>query len=314
MSETHTTFSIASTIEAIDDFLQLTRFAATRWGKYVDWWITVNEAEVFVFHGWLRGIFPPGKTDFAGAVLALSHVMKAHALAYHLIKELDTIDADGDGLPAQVGIAQLFVPYEAASVIDPVETTVAYVLQNFSNTFWLIANQTGILDLRLPLGPQYVEEFPRFQNSLDFIGVNYYSRQIARFDLLLGFRFSPPEGAVVSDLDIEVYPRGLYESLQTLSQFKVPIIITENGIADADDSRRFDYITGHLSELSRFMADRPDVPVLGYIHWALTDNFEWENGYAPRYGLVEVDYATQKRTVRPSAVRFAQLLTTLRGG
>ena len=292
--------------EAVEDFKQLAAMAAARWGRYVDWWITVNEAEVFVLHGWFRAIFPPGKFDIGLAMQVMANLMKAHASAYHLIKQLDTVDADGDGDPARVGIAQLAVPYEPFSENDVIEAVLANVFENISNTFWLLANETGILDLRIPFGPSVVEEHAPFKDSIDFIGVNYYSRQIVRLDII-GFIIAPPPGAPVRDLDIEIYPDGLYDALEFLSRYKLPMIITENGIADADDSRRGSFITAHLRELTRFKRDHPEVSVFGYIHWALTDNFEWENGFAPRFGLYAVDYATQKRTMRPSAKTLADL-------
>jgi len=297
--------------EAIGDFTKFVRFVATRWGKDVDYWVTVNEPDVYSFHGWMRGIFPPGKLDPGLAFTVFTNFMKAHAEAYHLIKEIDTIDADGDGQPALVGIAQLIVPVEAFSAFNPVETAIANTAAAFSNGFWLRSNQTGLFDPQLPFVSGPFESYPRFKNTLDFIGVNYYSRQIVRFDLGGLFIGSPP-GAVVSQLGIEIYPPGLQESLEFVSQFGLPILISENGIADAEDKDRAQYIVSHLSVLAEFIRRHPHVPVLGYIHWSLTDNYEWENGFAPRFGLYAVDYATQARTKRASADVFKQLITMVK--
>ncbi|MEI9942448.1 MAG: family 1 glycosylhydrolase [Pseudomonadota bacterium] len=82
--------------------------------------------------------------------------------------------------------------------------------------------------------------------------------------------------------------------------------ISENGIADAADSRRTEFITSHLTEVARAIADGVDVR--GYLHWSLLDNFEWAEGYAPRFGLYAVDYATQTRTLRPSGEMYAQIV------
>jgi beta-glucosidase len=88
----------------------------------------------------------------------------------------------------------------------------------------------------------------------------------------------------------------------------VPLYVTENGIADAADTRRREYIVNHLAWLHRAMREGADVR--GYFHWALTDNFEWLEGFSPRFGLVEIDYETLRRTVRPSADAYAEICRT----
>ena len=176
----------------------------------------------------------------------------------------------------------------------------------------LRSNQTGVFDPEIPgyFGP--FETYPKFRNTLDFVGINYYSRQVIRIDLGGIFFGSPPEAPNVSQLGIEIYPPGLRDSLETVLPFGLPIIITENGIADATDEDRAQYIVSHLAVLAEFMRERPDVPVLGYVHWSLTDNYEWENGFAPRFGLYAVDYATQERTMRASAGVFKDLITRVK--
>jgi beta-glucosidase len=293
--------------QAVTDFRRFAAFAATRWGRYVDWWITVNEPEVYAFHGWARGIFPPGKVDPVLAFKVFTNLMRAHAEAYEIIKQVDTTDADGDGKPAEVGIANLIVPVEAASAFNPIEDIIVGSLGNFANVFWFEANETGIFDPKLPLVPGPFEEYPKFRNTLDFVGVNYYSRQVVSFSVF-GLQIGAPPGAVLSELGIELYPQGLYESLEMVARYNLPVIITENGIADGDDNDRFRYIVSHLGEVARFMRDRPDVPVVGYVHWSLTDNYEWENGFEPRFGLYEIDYNTLERIKRPSAAQFAELI------
>jgi beta-glucosidase len=298
---------------AIDDFKQLAAFAASRWGGYVDWWVTINEPEVYAFHGWAHGVFPPGKhgDPFLG-VLVMVNLMKAHAEAYHVIKRIDTIDADGDGKAAQVGVTTLMIPLHPTRPTNLMELIATQFISNITNSFWFVANRTGVIDLSLPFGPATVEEFPLLRGTLDYIGINYYSRQMLRYDPFRGFIIGSNPFGVHSMLGAETYPEGLYEVLAYTAQFGLPIIITENGIADPDDSMRADYIIRHLAVLSRFLRDRPDVSVLGYVHWSLTDNFEWENGFAPRFGLYAIDYATQQRTRRPSADVLAEIIATIR--
>lgn len=128
----------------------------------------------------------------------------------------------------------------------------------------------------------------------DFIGLNYYRA--------IGWVNNLPK----SDVGWRIYPNGLYENLVDLKdQFGLPIYITENGIADEDDDQRADYITDHLVAVWRALDEGVDVQ--GYFYWSLLDNFEWARGFEPRFGLVEVDYKTMKRKVRPSAQVYARI-------
>jgi beta-glucosidase len=148
------------------------------------------------------------------------------------------------------------------------------------------------------------------RGTQDFFGVNYYSRDVVRFSpghaAELFAERGVPVGAEVSDLGWEVYPQGLGLLLRTWAQRSgVPVYVTENGIADATDAKRGPFLVRHLAEIARAIADGVDVR--GYFHWSLLDNFEWAEGYGPRFGLVEVDYATQERRIRPSAHLYAKI-------
>jgi beta-glucosidase len=296
---------------AIDDFADLTRFAARRWGADVDWWITINEPQVFAMQGWAYGIFPPGKFDTQLALEVYANLVRAHATAYRLIHQYDVTDADGDGLSARVGIARLYVPTYAQDPLDAIDQIVAQFSHQFQNTRWLEANRTGVLHLFYP-GAELRVDMPRIVNTLDFIGINYYSRQIVDFDLFRGLQINSNPVSPTGMLGHEVYPRGLAEVLEFVAPYGLPMIITEHGVADAEDKLRKEAIRLHLIELSMFMRSHRQPPVLGYIHWALTDHFEWENGFAPRFGLYEIDYDTLERTQRASAAWLADLLADIK--
>ncbi|MFQ6002453.1 MAG: glycoside hydrolase family 1 protein [Candidatus Zixiibacteriota bacterium] len=129
----------------------------------------------------------------------------------------------------------------------------------------------------------------------DFIGVNYY-------------RSVHPLGAAglpKNDIGWEIYPEGLYLILKDLKKFNLPIYITENGIADAKDEKRANFISDHLVSIWRAL--REGVDVRGYFYWSLLDNFEWARGFDPRFGLIEVDYKTMERIIRPSAKVYARI-------
>lgn len=127
----------------------------------------------------------------------------------------------------------------------------------------------------------------------DFLGINYY-RAVGRVGDL-------PK----SDLGWAIYPQGLAEIIARLKEFNLPIYITENGIADADDDQRADYIADHLAAVWRAIQAGADIR--GYFYWSLLDNFEWAKGFYPRFGLAEVDYETLERTIRPSAQVYARI-------
>jgi len=155
----------------------------------------------------------------------------------------------------------------------------------------------SITYFRTPMGGYSVNPFDRkildWAGSQDFIGVNYYRA--------VGWVNDLPK----NDLGWAIYPQGLYEILLDLQGLGFPIYITENGIADADDDQRADYIADHLAAVWRAIQKGADVR--GYFHWSLLDNLEWARGFEPRFGLVEVDYQTMERRVRPSAQVYARI-------
>lgn len=135
----------------------------------------------------------------------------------------------------------------------------------------------------------------KIKNHQDFIGLNYYHHH----------RFGGNENKEISDLGWEIYPQGIYRVLLELKQYKQPIYITENGLADAQDSKRTKFIIEHLKWV--YQAMQEGVDVRGYFYWSLLDNFEWNKGFWPRFGLIEVDFETLERKIRPSAYLFAHI-------
>jgi beta-glucosidase len=140
----------------------------------------------------------------------------------------------------------------------------------------------------------------------DFLGVNYYFSE-----RVYGYRVHNPDERL-NDLGWDMQPQYLERALERLSEkYKKPIIVTENGLADASDEDRQWWLMQTILAMQRAM--RNGVELLGYFHWSLTDNFEWDKGYWPRFGLYAVDYRTMERTPRPSAVWFAKVLKKVRG-
>jgi beta-glucosidase len=143
----------------------------------------------------------------------------------------------------------------------------------------------------------------------DFIGLNYYYRDTVKF-VLKGGRYGAIDtrnpNQEVSDLGWDIFPKGIYHVLKYLKKYKKPIYITENGIADAKDAKRAKFIKEHLKWMHKAISEGADVR--GYFHWSLLDNFEWDKGFWPRFGLVEIDYKTMERKIRNSALEYKKII------
>jgi beta-glucosidase len=149
---------------------------------------------------------------------------------------------------------------------------------------------------------------PNLAGAFDFVGINYYTRFYTRFPPPKGFVESKwPEGAVVSDGNYsEVYPYGLYRLIRHAGRrYRKPIYITENGVSDQADQLRPSFILDHLRQIWHTLI--LGYPVMGYYHWTLVDNFEWDRGWTQRFGLIELDPETQLRTWRPSAHLYSEI-------
>jgi beta-glucosidase len=273
-----------------DGFVErLAAFARTAVGALGDLcrlWVTVNEPNVLAAQAYVLGVWPPAKQSLRLASRAQRRLLAAHDAAYRALK-----DARGDAV--QVGVAhhlRAVEPERPASIAD--RTAAALFRRVFNDAFAAAACR---------------------HRTQDFFGINYYSRDVVRFSAakageLFAARNVPP-GADVSDLGWEIYPRGLGDLVRRWARRSgLPVYVTENGIADARDAKRGAFLTEHLRELARAIADGVDVR--GYFHWSLLDNFEWSEGYEPRFGLVAVDYATLARTPRPSASIYARIART----
>jgi beta-glucosidase len=147
------------------------------------------------------------------------------------------------------------------------------------------------------------------RHSQDFIGVNYYTRELVKFNHryraeLFGERILP-SAAARSDLRWELYPEGLYRTLLSLRREQLPIYVTENGIADGGDTTRPEFLLTHVDAMRR--AIEAGAAVRGYFHWTCFDNFEWAEGYSAKFGLIACDPLTQERRVRASGRLYAEI-------
>jgi beta-glucosidase len=274
----------------------------------VDLWCTVNEPNVYAVSAYLNGNYPPGEKD-ANADMAsvFLNLLKAHAAAAKAIHELEP--------GAQVGVAhhvRIFQPATSSAL----DTAIAGLSDDFFNESVPRANATGRVKLYQPGAFDIDELVPGLQGSFDYLGINYYTRDTVRADLASA-TFSNlyvPDGRPTNDEGWDIYPDGLYIFLTRFQAYGVPMIVTENGIADHEGSTRPKYLAQHIDALERAVHDGADVR--GYFHWSLMDNFEWDSGYTPRFGIYRVDVNTDPQLVRqptPAVATFKQIADNVTG-
>jgi beta-glucosidase len=264
-------------------------------GDLVPLWITINEPVVYAFQRYLAKVFPQGKKSGWPALLhTLYNLLRCHAAAYHIIKEHYPA--------AQIGVAKNMAIFEGWPPSNRLDRWWAGRLSYLFNDVWMQSMASG--RLVWPLRGR----IPNLTGTFDFVGLDYYTRFYTRFPPPKGFiERKWPEGAVVSDGNFgEVYPYGLYRLIRhTGRRYRKPIYITENGVPDQADRLRPGFILDHLRQIWHTLI--LGYPVMGYYHWTLVDNFEWDRGWTQRFGLVELDPETQLRTWRPSAHLYSEI-------
>jgi beta-glucosidase len=264
-------------------------------------WVTFNEPIVFLLGGYLAGVIPPGHRSFARSAMALGHLLRAHAEAASAIKARDPA--------ARVLVAHNMLDFAPDRPGHPLDRRLAGDGEAFYNTSLLEALATGRVRWALPGEGRTAFRVAELPGSADCLGVNYYSRVHLRFRGLPGrvgeFFYRDPRGRGLTQTGWEIHPEGFGRVLDAAAQAGRPILVTENGVATADDRVRRDFLREHALVLAH--AWKSGLPVEGYFHWSLLDNFEWLEGLRPRFGLYEVDYATFARRRRESADVFAAL-------
>ena len=265
--------------------------------EYVGLWVTINEPNVLVVNAYLSGIWPPGKKDLGAGLSVVVNQVRAHAAAYRAIHSLQPA--------ARVGWQVHIRPMSPHRSWSPLDRLSAGLVQRLFNGLYYQASAQGVL--RFPLRAR---RLPEAVGTQDFLGFNYYTREHAEFSLLRGdplfVRHFFPEGAELSEGGFMANdPQGMWQALTWARGFKLPIIITENGVNDSEDTLRPRYLIQHLHQVWR--AVNFNFPVKGYFFWSLVDNFEWERGWTQRFGLWELDTETQARRKRPSADLYAEI-------
>ncbi len=273
--------------DAVPTFLRYVDAVVGGLGDLVTDWITINEPTVYTSHAYLWGLWPPGETSaYRHALAATQALVDAHLAAYPLIHRLRP--------DARVGVAHHLRAFRPRNPRNPAHRGAAtlsrYLFQGA--LVEMMATARGRLPLRRPKGAVPGRYY-------DFHAINYYTRST-----VAGLADGTAAQAPVNDLGWEIYPHGLVEVAQWVhDRWPGPIWISENGVADRADAFRSRFLYDHLAQIAA-----SDLPIERYYHWCFTDNFEWAEGEGARFGLVELDYATQARTVRGSGRFYADII------
>jgi beta-glucosidase len=285
-------------------------------------WATLNEPWVVTDGGYLHGALAPGHRNLFEAPIASHNLLRAHGSAVQAYRAIGK---------HSIGIVVNIEPKDPASDSPEDRAAVirgdAYMNRQYLEPVFLGRYPDELKDVFGEAWPDFpAADLDHIRQPIDFVGVNYYTRKVTRNDpsalpvRAIGVR---QKQHVYTETDWEVYPQGLADALLGIRNRygDIPFYITENGAAFYDppaagpegieDPLRVNYLRDHLRVVRRLLADGLDVR--GYYVWSLLDNFEWSLGYSKRFGIVHVDYETQRRTPKASARFYAEVIRT-KGG
>lgn len=266
-----------------DHFAAFGQRVVTEFQGKVEYWLTFNEANIFAMHAYTDGLWPPMKKASLLSLLAIG------PLRGRTVKAMDRMMTSHNRLyrwahakypNIKMGIAHNMGYYSGKRFIDRITAKISGDLMNW----------------RIP---------SKIRGHMDFFGFNYYGAEWFR-----GKQIDIDPSEEYSEAGRAVHPEGFYWVIKQVHRRfpKLPIIVTENGMADETDILRPSYLIEHLMVIDR--ARKEGIPVMGYIAWTLTDNLEWQDGYCPKFGMVGVDRATFERKPRPSYYLFQKIAST----
>lgn len=277
--------------ENIKYYLDLVALVVRSFGDLVSEYITINEPNVYATNSYYFGSWPPGEKSFRKAMSVMSNMSVCHIRAYGLIHKMRREMGYRD---TKVSFAIHMRVFDPAHPANPWHRICAMFLEHFFQSAITQAMCFGRFNWPLKASSQ-----TEYGEYCDFIAVNYYTRSAVS-----GFKDGVRKNAPKNDLGWEIYPEGIVRCSEKIySRIKRPIYISENGTCDNTDTFRCRYIYEHLRAISE-----SGLPVERYYHWCFCDNFEWIEGEHARFGLVHVDYETQKRTIKRSGAFYSEVI------
>ena len=297
------------------EFAKYAAYVAKTYGDLVDVYATLNEPMVVSGAGYMskNSGFPPGVSDPMLFVEVSKNLAIAHGTAYEQVKRWDEASCTVYG-PAYVGVVHNPQYYEAFDKDSKDDVRAARSVEYVQNEWVLNMVLKGDYDLNLNTVIEKDEQRSSLVKGCDFIGVNYYMRNRIRaaeskIPGIPGYE-TVPCTENCTDMGWEIYPEGMRYALNwAYNLYRRPLMVTENGIADSKDEKRSSYLLSHLREIHKAVTE-DGVPVKGYFHWSLTDNFEWAKGFKMRFGLYRVNYETKERTPTKAVPIYKQVATT----
>lgn len=311
--------------EIVVEITKYAAYLAWKLGDLVDMWNPINEPMVIPVAGFVAGdigalagagTFPPaGMREGLAFKDVMLRVVYAHARMYDVIKKWDKVDADGDGANSKVFLVHNMTWFEPVQKDLKAANDADYLL----NLWCLNALLKGMLDDDFDGKGEEREELKR---KADLIGINYYSRvkvisfpNLPEYKLTFIPKFPPACEIACDDGWRDIHPEGLRKLILKVwkdfgEPLGIPIMITENGLADSQDKLRSWFISSHLAEVKKAIDKGADVK--GYLYWALIDHLEWSAGYDMKFGLFEVEPESKTRTPRKSSETFRKICLTRR--
>ncbi|MEO8190230.1 MAG: GH1 family beta-glucosidase [Acidobacteriota bacterium] len=285
----------------------------------VDAWATLNEPWVVSDGGYLSGALAPGHRNLFEAPIVSHNLLRAHGAAVQAYRAVSSRGAIG----LVVNLEPKYPASQNAGDLAATRRADAYMNRQYLDPVFLGSYPEELAEIFGEAWPRFpASDFDGIRSPVDFLGVNYYTRGVMRSDAaavpLRSVRVRQKQHAH-TETSWEVFPEGLADTLRwvTARYGKLPLYVTENGAAFYDpptvgqvgrDPLRVEYLREHLRAARRAMA--AGVDLRGYFAWSLLDNFEWSHGYSKRFGIVHVDFATQKRTPKESARFYAEVIRT----
>ncbi len=282
-------------------FVKFVDHVVRRLGPRVKLWCTINEPAIYAIFGYFTAEFPPAEKDAAKAAKVFRNMLLSHTSAYTAIKKIKP--------DARVGLVVHVAIFDPPNQWNLLDVLIARMLNRNMNESHFQYLVEGRFDFSIP-GMVSESYKGGEKDTFDFVGLNYYTNHYRVFKPLGKEQFveitkSPPDR--LTDMGWEIYPEGLYRSLKMINRYtSKPIYIAENGIADANDTKRAKYIEDHLLVMNKAIADGMNIK--GYFYWTLMDNFEWAHGFDKRFGLYRVDFSTLKRTLYEGSRRYLEMI------
>lgn len=302
-------------------FNEYVSFCTNEYGSKVKNWMVMNEPAAFVGLGYMLGYHAPGKKGPYKFLKATHHACLAMADGGRMIRK-NIPDAN---VGSTFSCSQID-PYRDGPVSAFKDSKAVIRMDALLNRLYIEPS----LGLGYPIDglpalkriKRYFEpgDKERLKFKFDFIGLQNYFRVVAKKSVFPPFLWSKQISAEkrevpMNEMKFEVYPEGMYKIIKQFSKYDIDnIIITENGVCYKDivqngkvhDKERISFFNAYLKQVLK--AKKEGAPVTGYFVWSLTDNFEWSEGYDPRFGLIHVDFNTQKRTIKDSGLWFKEFL------